>query len=182
MTYKKILLFSFFLALWMSCAPEKSNNISLSGFFDLKEYFKLQQKELIKVQAFRKTIRLDKQIEEKTLTDLNVVEELAIFSNSDINKNAWFDKYTIDSILQKNQLVALHYNAIDKKLKTKKLSIYFTEASVDSIHILNQANNIVVNSSQTLKYIPSKGYHIFSNQMLTSQPEHALTVDVEFVY
>ena len=153
-------------------------------FFDLLTFFGQEQEKNKAVKSFRKSIRLDDQMEQQQLDSLDLATELALFTKSDINKTAWLDKYAIDSIYGANQqLEGLQYRAKEDKLTTRSIEIAFnTTGQVDSVMIVNASSSMVAQSDEWLTYVPGQGYRIKHLQKVTAQPEHALIVDVKFVY
>ena len=151
----------------------------MKPFFDLKTFFK---EELVKLQTIKKVtkkINLNGKIEEKTFETLNYEEELSIFINSDINKNAWFDKYTIDSTFNiQKELVSISYSAKDEDLKTKKIDINFSNKQPTEIIITNISSNPIANADQLLHYTANKGYRIdnVQHQILSEQKKMSIEV------
>lgn len=153
-------------------------------FFDVKAFIakEINANEAIKV--YQKSIDLDGQEEKKELSQLDLANELAIFTDADINKVAWLDKYEVDSLFDQNgRLHHVHYKAKEERLNTRSLSVAFdSSGSVDSLFIHNASTSMVADSEEWLTYIPKTGYRIENRQKVTAQPEHALIVDVKFVY
>ena len=119
--------------------------------------------------------------EEKKLEKLNFEEEFSIFIASDINKPAWSDKYKVDSVFtEQNQLVQINYTALEKILKTRKLTIDFQNNSVSNISIEKIIDNAVAQSKQTLNYSVGKGYFIESVQSLSLSETKKIRVKVDF--
>lgn len=153
-------------------------------FFDLLAFFAQEQENNKKAKGFRKSIRLDDQIEQQELDSLDLATELTLFTKSDINKTAWLDKYSVDSIYgPTKQLQRLHYRAKEDKLTTRSIEVAFnTTGGVDSLMIVNASSSMVAQSDERLTYVPGKGYRIKHLQKVTAQPEHTLIVDVKLVY
>ncbi|MEM9821502.1 MAG: hypothetical protein AAF985_10535 [Bacteroidota bacterium] len=153
-------------------------------FFDLLTFFAEEKVKNQKVKSFQKSIRLNDQLEQKQLDSLDLATELALFTKSDINKTAWLDKYEVDSIYGADQsLRQLQYRAKEEKLVTRSITIDLNQQGmIDSLMIINRSASMIAQSSETLKYVPGRGYQIKHLQQVTSQPEHELVVDVRFVY
>jgi hypothetical protein len=167
----------------IGCDPVAENTYEQKDFFDLKSFIEQQIEKGTKIKSYRKSLTFDGKTEQQILDDLNLSEELSIFTNADINKPAWFDKYEVDSVFNaKQQLVRLTYQTLDKKLKTKRLSVSYTGAQIDTVSIVQATANAVAKTDQHLIYIPEKGYRIENVQKVTALDGRTLVVDVEFVY
>ncbi|MEM8908368.1 MAG: hypothetical protein AAGD05_11025 [Bacteroidota bacterium] len=144
-----------FLLLLMNCGPVTEVN-QQAPFFDLKAFFSKQQSQHQQIKSFRKAVQLDGKTEEQVLDDLDVDAELKLFTNSDINKTAWLDKYEVDSLFdQQGHLHHLQYRAKEQQLKTRLLSVAFDNGgAVDSLMIQNASSGLVVQSKETLYYLP----------------------------
>ncbi len=183
---KKNILLGILLCLLTSCQISSTDvNNDRIAFFDLKVYFQKEIAQKKNVRSFNKKIDLNSNVEEKKVNNLSLEKELAIFSQSDINKSAWFDKYEIDSLLDiKGNLHHVHYSAKEESLRTQSISISYDpqQEQVDTIKIHNLSSSSIADSEQFLTYIPDYGYSILSRQKINSLSEHNLAVDVEFVY
>ena len=177
-------LLSFALILILACNDDTSvdSTSEQTPFFDLRAFFSEEKAKHQKIQSFNKTVVLNGKEEIKQLDSLDLNTELSLFVESDINKTAWLDKYSVDSLIDNGQLRQIRYTAIEDKLNTRLLKVDYTRGQVDSILIKNESSSVVAKSEEWLTYFPNKGYRIQHIQQVTSQPEHALTVDVKFVY
>ncbi len=173
-----------FLLLAAACSTDAEVKNVAPPFFDLKAFFAEERIALKKVKAYTKEIQLDDKSEQQKLDSLDLSIELALFIKSDINKPAWLDQYKIDSLFDaKGQLHHIHYRAMDEDLRTRSLSIAFSDSGqVDSLFVHNASSSMVAESDEWLSYIPQYGYQIKNRQLVTAQSEHTLTVDVKFVY
>lgn len=181
MKYVSILVAIFFF----SCQTTNSTEgtINQQPFFDLPTFFELEQERLkIDVIALNKKIIINEKIEEKRIDSLNLNQELALFIEADINRPAWLDQYSRDSIKnEQNQLISIHYKALKENLKTKVLSIYFKQGVVTHIKIQKVLSNIAITSSQELVYKTGQGYTIKNEQDLVfSDPQH-ISLEVNYL-
>ncbi len=153
-----------------------------STFFDLKTFFKQEIAQLSDVKRFKKTVSINGVKEDKQLTKFNLEAELVIFTNSDINRPAWSDKYRVDSIFnKKKELVQLKYSVLDEKLKTQNLTINYKNNSVASIEIVKNLDNAIATAHQTLTYTVGRGYSIQSHQSLSFSETKNIFIEVEYL-
>ena len=165
----------------MGCTPDFSKALpEKNKFFDLKSYFQQEKLRLKNVNGFTKKTTIDKSDEVHHFDTLNLVEELQIFENSDINRIAWFDKYSTDSIFVDTKIRSIHYKALDPKLKTQEIKIDFGEDGPSKIHINNLSVSTILESTQKLFYQPLIGYTIESWQKMILSEEKEVIVDVQF--
>lgn len=178
-------LFSTLLFLLNACSdsnPTKTINQPTTPFFDLQGFFNTEISQLQeKNPSVRKKVTINGKSEEKQLEDLDFQQELKVFSNSDINKIAWFDKYKIDSTLQREKLQSISYTALDEELKIRKIELKFTDTEkIEQIEIQSKTESFVANASQHLIYQPSKGYSIHSVQGMQLGDEQDIKVEIQF--
>lgn len=177
------LLFFFTLVIVLSsCLGDSTVTVENQPFFDLKTYFSQEMEQLKNIKKVIKKVDIDGVIEEKTMDSFDLEKELALFVDSDINKVAWLDKYTVDSLFNNNLLSQITYEAKENQLKTRRLTIHFGNELVDSIDIVRSSSSLVAKLEQHLKYIPSKGYSIKSSQKTSLSAFHVLELDVQFVH
>lgn len=152
-----------------------------SVFFDIKGYFAKEQKRLNQTQpTVTKRVAINGESEEKQLDSLDFDRELEVFIKSDINRPDWVDKYSIDSVRQNNKLTELHYQALDDKLRTRQIDIFFNNDQVSKIFIEKGGTNIVAGSAQELTYTPGQGYTIKSRQYTALSEDKELSIEVRF--
>jgi len=178
----KYLILSIGVMLY-SCVSTEIQPPTTSGFFDLNNFI---EKEIADksdaISTFRKTVTLDGVTETQELSSFNLVEELKVFSDANINKTAWLDRYAVDSIFSKAKVLEkIKYQALKEDLRTQELSIIFNSEKVDTIYIVQKSNNLLASAAQNLTYIPAYGYKIENLQEITSLDPHKLSVDVMFV-
>ncbi len=154
-----------------------------AAFFDLKAYFQQEEERLSSLAQIRKQTQVGEEQEVQTIDQPDLKAELDIFTQSDINKIAWLDKYQVDTTwYQVGQMKQLTYQAIDEKLKTKRLHIDFQpDGQVIQIDILRSNTSLIASLEQRLNYRPQEGYRIESRQQTSISDESALVVDVQFL-
>lgn len=155
-----------------SCTPESpaASNERPSGklvYFDIKEYFRQELKRLAAVSSVAKTTEVNGVREERVIAAPDFEKELAVFINADINKPAWSDKYSVDSLFNNHrQLTGLAYAAMDDKLQIRQISIRLIDSQVHEIAIKSAMQSSVADSRQQLSYKPDSGYSIESYQRI----------------
>lgn len=172
-----------FILLSSSCDPEKVQRIDPGeSFFDLDNFFKEELAKLSKIDAIEKTVEINGKRETKDLSQVDLTKELSIFSDADINRVAWKDKYQVDSTINNlGELSNIQYTAIDENMKTQSLRISFQKKSVDSIFIKNQITGFATQNEKEMVYITNKGYSIKSYQKTLLGANQGFGVDVKFI-
>lgn len=165
-----------------SCMSEEDmSGVGMDPFFDLENYIGAEVERLsTKQQVFKKNITYNNTNEEKEIAQPDYVEELSIFSNSNINKVSWLDKYEADSTYTNSQLSEITYTALSKKLKTRKLTVYFANEKVQKINLYNQLCTALADSDQYLEYNPSLGFSIKNIQKASMNEAQELMVQVAY--
>lgn len=152
-------------------------------YFDLKGFFDQEIQQLSRVTKVKKIAVVDGVREERIIDSLNFEDELEIFSNADINRPAWSDKYRIDSIFNdEKQLAQLRYTATDEDLRTQKILVDLEMDKVSKIFIENSSSSVVADTRQLLTYIPATGYIIESHQQVTFTDDNSFLIEVQYKY
>jgi hypothetical protein len=157
----KIKLKFIFACLLLSTAC--SDNISTSqkqvnDYFNLVEYFVKEAGKLRKQNAkISKTLIKDDVTETLVFDSINWDQEFKPFMNSDLNKPAFRQAYTVDTI-HVNAAIKIIYNAKDPLLTTRSILISYVNEKIDSLMIINQTSNIYYSAAETLIYLPGKYY------------------------
>lgn len=177
---------SALLVFTFSCSdfsPSETNEqLKVKRYFDLEGFFKSEIERLSSMERFKKTTYVNEESEVKEVTEIDLEKELAIFSNSDINRPAWSDKYSVDSVFnEKRELVQLNYETSDEKLRTRQISIDVNGGAVTKIRIRNITSTAIANTDQSLLYEPVRGYSIESRQNVKTIDEAVLRVEVSFI-
>ena len=167
--------------LLLGCQGEATNNQkpTKNAFFDLKEFFKAEQTRLASLDLdFEKSAQFEG---ESYAGSHNEPLDLTIFSNADINKIAWINKYQADTLLTNNGAIQkITYQAIAPDLRTKLLTITFNGDQVDRIDILKHSKSFVAETKQQLVYQPQVGYEINQNQKVILGKDRAINLKVSF--
>jgi len=179
---RKYIYLIFCFTLLFSCQQSPQVVKTNTTFFDLKIYFKEQLEDLKKIKKIKKSTFFDGVEEVQIIDAPNFEKELALFIDSNINKNAWMDKYKVDSLFESSgQLSQVSYIALEQKMKTQSIDLFMEGSEISSIKIINRNNNVISNSEQYLEYFPKKGYNINNKQTVSFSPEHSLKVNVRYL-
>ncbi len=185
-----IFLFLPITLLFSACenADGSENNHSTTNkptFFDLKNYFKTEIARLATApHRIEKYAQVNNKQETQTSEIKDWTAELAPFSNSDISRPAWRNKYHVDTVFQANtQGKIVTYTANSKDLKTQRLSIALDSAGViTQISINNQEDSWLSQAHQLLVYEATKGYSIEARQKIIASAADSVTVRARFVH
>ena len=185
MTFSKTGFTALILFTLFSCgnseSPQSTDRKSSLNYFDIRGYMEAEIKKLAQEPSFNKSVYVNGEKETKRLESIDLENELTPFIDSDINKPAWAGKYDVDSTFnQAHQLIGLHYQSKDRKLKTKSIAIDFEGTDVSKIFIVNAVNSSVANTYQTLTYQPQKGFSIESKQDVSLMAKNHFKIEVAF--
>lgn len=142
--------------------PEIKETGAELKYFDLKGYFKTEAGRLEKVNPeVDKTVAHNGSAESKKLHVTAWSQELNLFSESDINKPAWRDSYTV-----KTNVDSIIYTAKFPELKTREIIIKKSGDNITAIAIFNSTHNFLYNTTERLVYMPDQYYSIDKNQQV----------------
>lgn len=161
--------------------PTEGKLVKDKPFFDLKGYFSQEINRLSGKKNLTKKAMYNGQEETKVMESIDFEKELLIFSNTDINRAAWLEKYSIDSIFDaQEKLRAVEYKALDEGLKTKSIRVQFAQNSVSQIEITTAGSSAISDTENNLKYSPTAGYSIKSRQNVKFVSENDIDIQVLF--
>lgn len=134
-------------------------------FFDLRAYMTEEIERLEgRPLTVEKSITLNGATETQKLTDLNYANDLRVFREADINRNAWIDKYTS----QEDELSGSHkvttYQATDSTLQTQQLVVEEDQGVVTRISIRRKTGTVLSEGLHHLEYLPARGYSVATKQ------------------
>ena len=176
-----LFLFLGLLACNNSSEPQPGEKNMSLPYFDLEAFFQNEINRLNELQPLvDKRVRINTKEESNQLDDINYTRELKVFSDSDINRVAWFDKYSIDNTLENNQLNLLRYEAIDESLRTRNVEIELAGEEVREISIENQSESFIASAFQKLIYRPASGYSILTSQKMKIGKDKVIEIEVNF--
>ncbi len=182
MIYKRYLVGAALLLNCFSCLETDIQQNKTMKFFDLKGFIGNEIKTRTGHLNATKDITVNGKKESQVMkSNYDLSTDLSIFLESDINKPTWSDAYKVDSVFNSNgELNAIVYNALDDQLRTKLLSVSFENDEVEEINITNKKSNVIVESEQLMRYNPSKGYKINSNQHVIFSNKEKVEIEVQF--
>lgn len=151
----------FLLSLWLSSCAEPDVKSTQKHYTDIKGFVESEVNRLSK-----SNIRVNKTVVQNGISEslsniaVNWKNELALFSESDINKSAWKDSY---KVIEKKE--STEYQTLDSNLRTKQIIIRFNKNKKPVyLQIKNQTNNSLYKTNETLTYIPDSAYTVIKDQ------------------
>ena len=166
-----------------ACADTSAADKSVveKPFFDMKGYFAQEIERLADKKNVTKKAFYNGKEETKVIENPNFANELLVFSNADINRTAWLDKYSVDSTFNAQQkLTAIDYLALDETLKTQSLHVEFVNNVISSIEVMTTGNSAISIAENKLTYSPTKGYNIKSKQDVKFVSKNNIDIQVIF--
>lgn len=145
-----------FIAFLSSCKPDTIQEGATQKYFDIQGYFRADTARLNKLNHLTlKTVAHNGITETKRLHINNWGLELSLFSESDINKSAWRESYTIQ-----NSGNTIIYRAKTADLKTREIVINKQADKIKWILIFNRTQNMLYQTTEKLSYFPDSIYVI----------------------
>jgi len=160
--YRIAWIVAIIFSLLSSCKPDNVQEGVKPEYFDLAGYFKADTAKLRKLHHLTlKTVTHNGASETKKVHIDDWGLELSLFIQSDINKPAWRDSYTI----QTGTDGSIVYTAKTPELKTREIVITRNkDNSIKWIMIYNASKNILYQTTEALSYIPDSLYTIKKTQ------------------
>lgn len=154
----------------------------LNRFYDLKGFFEKEVERLREMGPFTKTVSFQDSTETQQVDSLALPISLRPFMQSDINRAAWVDQYSVDSLLADDgRLRELHYQAQEQDLRVREIRLFFERNSTpEKILIEKGRESLTVDSRQRLTYIPKEGYVIVNFQDTPLSESRKMSVDVRW--
>ncbi len=141
-------------------------------YFDMEVFFENEIERLKANNVFiNKTVKLNNQQEEQIIDKINWEEELQLFITSNINKNAFYGNYDIDSTSELNAVI---YRALDKDYLVQLLKVQYNEQQeIAALYIHRSTQNYFKNATEVLEYISGQHYRIQKQEkILLQDPIH----------
>jgi hypothetical protein len=144
-----------FIVVGISCT-NPANNKQKQTYFAWKEFL---SKEITRLKAsktpIKKSIILNEKKEEKTLTQINFENELAMFLEADLNKPAFENSY--DNLSEGN--IIWYSLKKEENQKVKKLLIHLDNAEMpENVEIVIQEKNILFSTEKILHMHFTEGH------------------------
>ncbi|GAA3966508.1 hypothetical protein [Mucilaginibacter dorajii] len=145
-----------------SCRPDKTQPNGTLKYFDVAGYFKADTSKLQKLNpVVDKTVLHNGTSENKTVHIPNWGQELNLFIQSDINRPAWKNSYTV---LNTDSLII--YTAKTPDLRTTKIMIRKDNNKVKWLVIYNHTKNLLYETREKLSFFPDSAYQIEKSQQV----------------
>jgi len=154
-----------------------ANNQEPQPFFPLEAFIDGEIERLSAAQPeVSKTITVNGQSEEQTTQDINFQYDLAPFRNADINRPAWIEKYRTEATGQDTAYVALDSNLLIQRLAVLRRE----DGTVRQIEISRRTGNVLSDGQQEMRYSPTAGYTIVSQQKSGVVGDADVKIEVAF--
>ncbi|WEA03371.1 hypothetical protein [Mucilaginibacter sp. SJ] len=152
--------FLLLIANLYSCRPDNRQSGAKLVYFDLKEFFRADSARLTRLNPeVNKTVTHNGVTETKIVHIGNWNQELNLFIQSDINRPAWKNSYTVSTSDS-----AIIYKARTPELKTRRIIIKKAGDKVEWILIYNHTKNLLYETNEKLSYFPDSLYLIQKTQ------------------
>ena len=145
-----------FLVVLNSCKPDIKENGAALKYFDLKGF--LTRDTAVLNRAYHqvdKTVIHNGVSERRNVKIYNWGQELNLFFQSDINKPAWKNSYTI---INNDEFIL--YKAKYPELQTRELLVKLDKQKVKWILIYTRDQNFLYKTNSKLTYYPDSAYLI----------------------
>ncbi|WP_184542495.1 hypothetical protein [Mucilaginibacter sp. FT3.2] len=145
-----------------ACRPDKTQSNGTLKYFDIAGFFRADTAKLTKLNPrVDKTVTHNGVTENKTVQIPNWGQEFNLFIQSDINRPAWKNSYTV---LNTDSLII--YTAKTSDLRTTKILIKKNKDKVKWMVIYNHTKNLLYETKEKLSYFPDSVYQIEKSQQV----------------
>lgn len=133
-----------------ACRPDVKETKGQFAYFDIKGFFTADAARLNRLHpAITKTVAHNGISQTRKIVITDWLREFDLFINSDINKPAWSQSYTV----QKSEDMLI-YKAMLPDLKTRSVVVKLSGSKVQWIMINNYTKNILYENAEKLTYFP----------------------------
>lgn len=149
-------------------------------YFDLSGFVEGQMAQMVS-QALpcKKIAGINGKFEEKSLVSNELEQELQVFVDADINKPAWSDKYSIDSLKEGGSVVEIKYLAMSPKMKTRELTVTYSPGNeVSQVYVRRVVKSVIADTYNDMFLWPGKGYEISTVQAVALSDTTRMEVKV----
>ncbi len=177
--FKNGAIFCLLVMLMAGCAG-KNDDLRITEYFDLPEYFTSKAIEYQDKQAsLKKTLSRPSDTEVVEKDDVDWMSEFKPFIEIDLNRPAFSNGYMKDTI-QTDSGMVITYTARDSTFEIKKVSLSFNDGSLKKVDAIHSKDNVYYFSREILTFEDGKGYEIrVSNVMKAGKPvEFSIRGDV----
>ncbi len=148
---------SFSSSRLFACHPGKGGK-EHQKYFDLKNYF-TEQAGLLNAQktGMEKTLTEGDRKQSKVFETVDWKAELQSFMETDMNKPAWKNSFTCDSVL-KDSVCVVTYTSAEDFVPVKKVVITEENDTIKKIFIESEKKNKFYSAQVWMEYFPLQGY------------------------
>lgn len=173
-------LFLLVILVFGSCISDNNDAPSQGRqFFDARDYFQKESERLNMNKDSVAKILFINDTRDVLITKVDFKKELDAFVKSNINKSSLLDKYTVDSVYFSNQQLKKEtYTAIDTSLRTRNFTVEYDSLGIEEISIINISSNLIIGSTQSLRYRPDKVYSITNVQETIGSGKTSIKIEV----
>jgi len=182
----RILILLFMFGSLISCGNVATTGDPSSidpGFFNLVDFVELEKERLANTTII-KTVTVRGISETKTLSDVDWTLELAPFAQSNIDRPAFWDAYSVDTTVSTDGQMVHTYHTLDSSNFTKTIELTWADRnspidSIDCITIDNGFNSFLADTRQRLVWCKDH-YSISSTQDALLSEKRELMIESEW--
>lgn len=169
---------ALFLLIFLAACGSKEDSLNTSKkYFDIRGYFEKEAERLqLQNPTIKKLVSQNSESEQKEIKITDWKTEFELFTESDINKPAWRNSYTLVKTEGKTE-----YLSTDNELRTKEIRISLSaNGAVKQISIFNKTSNPLYTSIEELFYFPDSLYGITKHQNVQIIGKNSYSVLAKF--
>jgi hypothetical protein len=165
----------------LSCTTQQETTKPLFSYFSLSGYAKAEQTRTNTQLVIKKVVNLNGKIEEKPCSTADFTKALALIAESDINKPAWSDAFSIDSVAIANGQHQLRYTATKEQIPVKEIFIdRQADGIVTKIHILKKLDSFLAVTEMVLDYWPDSLLRLNHRQGSTAVVKDSIMLEYRY--
>ncbi len=182
---KKLIHFFFILSIITSCQSQQdelaSDSPNANKVFNLMEFMneEIDYLESNNIQL-TKIISINGKEEKRTFEDVNWKEELTVVGNMNIDKIAWVDAFTIDTIVIDEAQMQVIYKSDDLQIPITSMILHIEHDVVKTIEIDKERKSFFFNSDHHIKYESRKGYSLRGYQKALFISKHEMKLSAYY--
>ncbi|MEX1189016.1 MAG: hypothetical protein WED33_07140 [Bacteroidia bacterium] len=159
---------------------ETPSEIKAIQYFDIPSFFESETKRLD--SSGKTEIKLLKTADEQESVSMKPEswkDELAIFSNIDLNKSSYIGKYVVDTSMSNNGIIVT-YKTNDDKLPVKYCAFEMHADSVKWLEVRKEDKSMILSSELFWRFVPDSGYFVSGSQQIGNLSPSIYEVSVIF--
>lgn len=165
----------------LSCGPSVQEKPVVAPFFDLEAFFQSEIDRLDGQRHVDKRITLNGATQREQADEWLAGEQLEGFKELKINRPAWRDQYSVDSLRDASgRLAGVRYTARDAALRIREVEVDWKEGAVEEVRVMKYIKNTVVFYRQELVYRPAEGYRLKRLQKAPLLKKSDLEIEVRY--